>query len=376
MFDKNEYQQRVTRLQVRIQQANLDAFVVRTDTNIIYLNGVDYYSVERKVLMIVPAKGEPTLIVPRMEQERLSRSATVDKVLTYWEMDAKPGRGWKELLHKTLGAYQKIGIDPLADADIVAELRNYDWQVLPLVEDIRVIKSPAEIALTRRVANYWTKAMNAMLAEINVDKPVPELMQTGSNVMEDILANESGADHFNSIAHMLYGCSPASGCPHHFSLSADDAIPHGPTVINALGKVNWYTAENERTILAGNYNAQHTELFDIAQQGQQLALDLIKPGVPCAEVDSAVQDFFTRQGVAEHMRHRTGHGFGMEGHERPYTSEGSEEVYQPNMIISVEPGLYVEGIGGFRHCDTLLITESGTENFTLGTPKDRASLTF
>ena len=60
----------------------------------------------------------------------------------------------------------------------------------------------------------------------------------------------------------------------------------------------------------------------------------------------------------------------------PYTSEGSEEVYLPNMVISVEPGLYVDGIGGFRHCDTVLITEDGTDNFTLGTPKLRKALTF
>lgn len=376
MFDKNEYQKRLTQLQLHIQQADLDAFVVRTDTNIIYLNGVDYYSAERKVLMIIPAKGEPSLIVPRMEQERLSRSVSVDKVLSYWEMDAKLGRGWKELFHKCLGGYQRVGLEPLADADIVAELQGYDWQILPLVEDIRVIKSPAEIALTRRVAQYWTQAMNAMLAEISVGKPVPALMQTGGKVMEEILASEPGADHLNSIAYMLYSCSPASSSPHHMSLSADDVIPHGPTVINALGKVNWYAAENERTILAGNHTPQQAELFDIAQQGQQLALDLIKPGVPCAEVDCAVQDFFIKQGVADHMRHRAGHGFGMEGHERPYTSEGSEEIYQPNMLISVEPGLYVEGIGGFRHCDTVLITENGTENFTMDTPKDRANLTF
>ena len=73
---------------------------------------------------------------------------------------------------------------------------------------------------------------------------------------------------------------------------------------------------------------------------------------------------------------RAGHGFGMEGHERPYTSEGSPEIYQPNMLISVEPGLYVDGIGGFRQCDTVLITENGTENFTLGTPKAREQMTF
>ena len=376
MFDRKEYQQRVARLQTHIQKSELDAFVVRTDTNIIYLNGVDFYSAERKVLMIVPATGQPSLIVPRMEQERLSRSATVGHVLTYWEMDAKPGRGWKELLHDSLSNFQRVGIEPLADADVVAELQPYQWQVLPLVEDIRVIKSSAEIALIRRISHYWTEAMNAMLKEVRVGKSIPELMQAGSSIRSKILENEPNTDHFNTTLYMLYGCSPESSSPHHFSLNSEDIIPTGPTIINALGKVNWYTAENERTILAGDFTAQHAELFDIAQQGQQLAVDLIKPGVPCADVDCAVQDFFTEQGVAEHMRHRVGHGFGMEGHERPYTSEGSEEVYQPNMLISVEPGLYVEGIGGFRHCDTLLITENGTENFTLGTPKDRASLTF
>ena len=68
--------------------------------------------------------------------------------------------------------------------------------------------------------------------------------------------------------------------------------------------------------------------------------------------------------------------FGMNGHERPYTSEGSLEIYQPGMIISVEPGLYVEGVGDFRHSDTLLITEDGTENWTLGTPKRREDLSL
>jgi len=378
MFDAIEYQQRLQRLQVLIKKAELDAFVVRSDTNVMYLTGVDYYSAERKVLMIIPAQGEPQLIVPRMEQERLGRAASVtqENVLSYWEMDAKPGRGWRERFEESLGSAQRVGIEPFADADTVAALKDRDWQVLPLVEDIRVIKSPVEIALTRRVAGYWTSAMNAILTEASVGRSVAELMQTGQRIMTDIFANEPAANHSNSTAYMLLSCSPQSSSPHYFSTSQDDTLPDGATVINSMGCVNWYRAENERTILTGNYTAQQAELFDIAQQGQQLALDLIKPDVPCAEVDSAVQDFFVKQGVAEHMRHRAGHGFGMEGHERPYTSEGSEETYQPNMLISVEPGLYVEGVGGFRHCDTLLITENGTENFTLGTPKDRASLTF
>ena len=352
------------------------SFLVRSDINIMYLTGVDYYSCERKVLMLVPAQGEPTLIVPRMELERLRQAKTVTQIVHYWEMDAKLGRGWLELLEKALGSAQKIGLEPGIEADIVAELSSYQWTILPLVEDIRVIKSPAEIALTKRIAGYWTVAMNNMLEQVQVGQSIPELMRIGRRITEKIFADEPGADQFNTSAEMLYQISPDSSNPHHFSMGAHEVIPDGATIINSIGAVKWYNAENERTVLVGGYTSEQAELFDIATQGQQLALDLIKPGVLCAEVDCKVQEFFAAEGVADHTRHRAGHGFGMEGHERPYTSEGSSEIYQANMIISVEPGLYVEGIGGFRHCDTLLITESGTENFTLNTPKDRASLTF
>ena len=376
MFDLSEYQQRLIRLQEAIRAAELDVFLIRTNTNVMYLTGVDYDSEERKVLLVVPAKGESTLIVPRMELERLGQAATVSNIKHYWEMDAKPGRGWVELMHEVLGASQRVGLEPFAEADIVAELKDYQWSIQPLVEDIRVLKSPAEIALTKRIAGYWTTAMNTMLKHIHVGQSVSELMRIGGGITDTIYANERGADQFNTQPLMVHSTAPGSSVPHYLSMGADDAIPHGPTVLNALGWVKWYNAENERTVLVGDITPEQAELFDIATQGQQLALDIIKPGVACAEVDCAVQDFFAQEGVAEHTRHRTGHGFGMEGHERPYTSEGSPEIYQPNMIISVEPGLYVEDIGGFRHCDTVLITDEGTENWTLGTPKGRSEMTF
>ena len=376
MFDVLEYQRRLCCLQQKLQLAELDVFLVRTNANIIYLTGVDYDSEERKVLLLVPAKGEPGLIVPRMELERLSSAVTVEKVISYWEMDAKSGRGWVELLHDSLGTAQRVGIEAMLEADVIAELSQYQWSVSSALEDVRLIKSPAEIALTRRIAGYWTTAMNNMLKHIHVGKSVPELMRIGESIIETIFIKEDGADQFNTNAQMVYATSPDSSVPHYLSMGAEDVIPHGSTVINALGWANWYNAENERTVLVGNYTAEEAELFDITTRGHYLALDLIKPGVPCADVDTQVQEFFDSEGVAQHMRHRVGHGFGMDGHERPYTSEGSSERYQPGMIISVEPGLYVEGIGGFRHSDTLLITDNGTENWTSGTPKERASMTF
>ena len=166
MFAPAEYQQRIMSLQTKIQEYNLDAFVIRTDTNGIYLTGVDYHSMERPVLIVVPAKGEPTLIVPRMEQEQLSVAPAIDNMEVYWELEAKQGRGWVETLHKVVGDANRIGLEPLAEINLVTALVEYEWQALPLVEDLRVIKSPAEVALTRRVAHYWTQIMNAMLAKV------------------------------------------------------------------------------------------------------------------------------------------------------------------------------------------------------------------
>lgn len=376
MFESSEYHHRLSRLQENIAASGLDAMVICADHNVTYLIGVHYQSGDRKVLLVVPSRGEPSLIVPSMEQGKLNAAVTVDNILVYWEKDAKAGRGWEDKLEETLRGAKCIGIDPHAYMEVTIALSGLEYQVCELVEDLRVIKSPAEIALTRRVANYWTRAMNAMLGIARVGRPIGELMAVGGSIADEIFANEPEANWLNTQIVQFFQCSPESSSPHHLTYRPDDILPHAATIINVIGAVCGYNAENERTILTGDFNSEFSELFDITHQAHQLALTLIKPGVPCADVDCAIQDFFSSQGLAEHMRHRVGHGFGLVYHERPYTSEGSEEVFRPSMLISVEPGLYVEGVGGFRHSDTVLVTETGIENFTSGTPIDRSSLTF
>lgn len=376
MFKPAEIIQRLQQLQQKVKTAGLDAQVVRTDANIRYLTGLHCDLGERKALLVVPAKGEPSLIVPRLEQEQMGAAISVDKVLAYWEKDSKPGRNWEDLLHRELKGLTRIGIDPKTEIEVSAILRDYQWQVSDLVEQLRLIKSPAEIALTRRVAAYWTDAMNAMLAVAKAGAYVDELKTEGEKIADAIFANEVEANWINTTIMQFFQCAPMSSSPHHLSWRADELLPHGPTILNAIGAVCGYYAENERTILTGDYTREHAEYFDLTHRAHELALSLIKPGVPCADVDCAVQDFFINEGVAAHMRHRVGHGFGLLDQERPYVSEGSKDVFQPGMLISIEPGLYVNDVGGFRHSDTVLVTETGMEVLTSGTPIDRKSLTF
>ena len=375
MFEPSEYHQRFSRLQENVKQSDLDALVICADHNVAYLTGVHCESGDRRILLIVPSIGEPMLIVPRMEKEIMSASISVDNIMVYWEKDAKAGRGWEDKLQEALGNAQRLGVDPHAFMEVTTALAGREYQVSELVEDLRVIKSPAEIAITRRAADYWTQAMNGMLGIAKAGLPISKLMAIGESVLSELFVREPTATRNDTYINQFFQCSPGSSSPHHMS-RPDDVLPDGPTIINAIGAVCGYNAENERTILTGNYTSEHAELFDITHQAHQLALSMVKPGVPCADVDCAVQEFFSKQGLTEHMRHRVGHGFGIFYHERPYTSEGSEEVYKPNMLISIEPGLYVEGVGGFRNSDTVLITETGIENFTSCTPTDRARMTF
>jgi Xaa-Pro aminopeptidase len=102
---------------------------------------------------------------------------------------------------------------------------------------------------------------------------------------------------------------------------------------------------------------------------------VLKSGVIAEDVDLAAKHFLSDQGFKENLMHRTGHGIGLGNHEGPFLSEGDKTILKENMVVSIEPGIYIEGVGGFRHSDTVLITKNGYEILT-NCPDDIKSLTF
>ena len=91
---------------------------------------------------------------------------------------------------------------------------------------------------------------------------------------------------------------------------------------------------------------------------------MIKPGVPCSDIDEATRAYFASKGLSQYILHRTGHGFGLGGHEAPWLSAGSKDILEKNMFISIEPAIYLPEVGGFRHSDTVLVTGNGYECLT------------
>ncbi|MFW9811690.1 MAG: M24 family metallopeptidase, partial [Candidatus Thorarchaeota archaeon] len=197
----------------------------------------------------------------------------------------------------------------------------------------------------------------------------------GSQDMVSELGDEyhpTGFSLFPAIALYRGQIGPNSYFPH--ALSRGLVFKKGDTLVTgASSDVYGVQSELERTMFMGEPSKRQKELFDAMLAAQDAALDAAGPGVYCSDVDKAARQAFKDKGVIHLVRHHTGHALGLEGHERPFLDLGSEDILNPGMIFSCEPGIYEESFGGFRHSDTFVVTDEGIEVLTKY-PRDLSSL--
>src|SRR5437764_10185805 len=132
----------------------------------------------------------------------------------------------------------------------------------------------------------------------------------------------------------------------------------------AAANIDGYLSELERTLIVGEPSAAQRRAFDAMLALQTRALEEMKPGVPAAEVEMEVVRLAAELGVRDELRHHVGHAIGLEGHEAPFLDRGEEAILEPGMVFTVEPGVYLQELGGFRHSDTVVITEDGRRVMT------------
>jgi Xaa-Pro dipeptidase len=141
------------------------------------------------------------------------------------------------------------------------------------------------------------------------------------------------------------------------------------------GQVDGYGVEIERTFFLGKVPEGAKKPFDTMMEARTLAYELAVPGARLSDIDKKVRKVIIDAGYEDYILHRTGHGMGITGHEAPFLAVGDDREIVPDMIISIEPGIYKEGQGGFRHSDTVLITESGNVKLT-SAPETMEELTI
>jgi Xaa-Pro aminopeptidase len=161
----------------------------------------------------------------------------------------------------------------------------------------------------------------------------------------------------------MFVAGRSTAMPHGFVRG--HGIQKGDVLVSGAGAdIDGYLSELERTMIVGEPAAEQKRGFEAMLALQTRAIEVMAPGVPVAEVELATARLAEELGVAGNLRHHVGHSIGLEGHEAPFLDRGDEAVLETGMVFTVEPGVYIKDLGGFRHSDTVVITDAGRRVMT------------
>ncbi len=225
-----------------------------------------------------------------------------------------------------------------------------------LGSDIRAVKDEAEIACIRRAAKIADEAFVKMCTSLSKG-----MTERGAAALLDYnmsLLGSEGAAFSTIAASDLRGAMPHA--------EADNVeIPENCLMTFDFGaKANGYRSDITRTIHIGNPKRDLCDLWELVFEVQQKCLRSVKAGIPCREIDALARELFAKEGMDKYFTHSLGHGVGLAVHESPTLSRRSNEILCKNMIVTIEPGLYIEGLGGVRIEDSVVVTKDGCEILT------------
>jgi Xaa-Pro dipeptidase len=385
-----EFHARAQALVGYLERESLSGAVLFDSHYVTYYTGFAFIPTERPIALAISAQGKRALLVPRLELEHAQAEAVVDRVDHYIEYpdDPHPMTVLKGVL-STVGLTDRIG----ADSDGYPWILGYQGpslseltgavvvRVAAFIEAQMQVKSPAEVALICESAKWSNLAHRLLQRYTRVGATETEVSLRASQ--EATLALVDTLGHLYRAGSMF---SQGARASYRGQIGRQAAIPHamatnamfmaGDVLVTGASAAMWgYQAELERTMIIGPPSDEHRRLFEHMKSAQEVAFEALRPGACCSDVDGVVRRYYEAHDLMPFWMHHTGHGIGLRYHEGPFLDTGDHTVLQPGMVLTIEPGLYASGLGGFRHSDTVVITQDGMELITYY-PRDLESLTI
>jgi Xaa-Pro aminopeptidase len=223
-----------------------------------------------------------------------------------------------------------------------------------LVEELRMVKEPEEIQAIRHSLALTESVLETILTEAQVGQSEKELAWRIEQLMR-----ERGAETVSFRPIVASG--PNAALPH--AVVSDRQLQESETVIIDLGaRVEHYCSDMTRTIIIGEPEAKAREVYSIVREAQLRAMAAVRAGVHSTEVDQVARDYIASRGYGENFGHGLGHGVGLAVHEKPGFGKTSAAVLEENMVVTIEPGIYLPGWGGVRLENMVQVTATGCEN--------------
>ena len=239
---------------------------------------------------------------------------------------------------------EEAGIKALADDEL-------DDALLAL----RLCKDENEKTMLQKAQSISEMAMNNTLNKLHEGMTEREFAVELEYEMKKLGAKEVSFDLITISAEK-------TSMPH--GVPGDVPIKNNSLFTMDIGAVyNGYHSDMTRTVAIGDITDRMKRIYDLVLKAQLAALDIVKPGVKCSEVDKAARDVIENAGYGDNFKHSTGHGVGLQIHEKPAVAPSGDIVLKPGMVITVEPGVYLPGQFGVRIEDMIIVTEDGYYNF-------------
>jgi len=360
---------RVAKARQLMHQNGIGAVIVESGSSLDYLTGVQWHRSERLTAAVIPAQGDPIIVTPFFERPSVAETLAIPAEIRTWNEDQDPLKLVADFLRERGAASAPVGFEETDRYFIIDRLGRQLPGLKPVNADrvvraLRLIKSPAELALMQTANDITARAMRHAGEASRAGMTPTDF----SAAIDAATAALGGSPEFSLVL-----IDEASAQPH--GSRKPQIVKRGSTILFDCGcTIHGYQSDISRTFVFGaEPTPEQRKVWDQVRQGQQIAIRAAKIGAPAGSVDDAVRTAYESWGYGPGYKlpglsHRTGHGIGMDGHEPAYLVHGDMTPLAPGMCFSDEPGIYIPGKFGVRLEDCWYMTATGPKFFSQPPP--------
>ena len=323
-----------------------------------YLTGFACDPHERFLGLILIQDEEPVLVVPALDAEAAHASSSVQTIVTHKDTDnpySLVGQYFKGRLQIAGLEKEVVTLAQFEQLEQAIGASSY-IDIAPLLRSLRVNKSPEEITRLKHAIDLIEEVLTQGLKKVQPGVTEVELVAELEYLMKKL-----GADGPSFDTMVLSG--PNTALPH--GVPGQRKIQEGDLLMFDMGVfANGYASDITRTFAVGELNQQQKDIYQAVLEANLQGIQAVRPGVTLASIDQAARRVTEQAGYGEYFLHRLGHGLGIDVHEYPSVHGENLDQAQPGMVFTIEPGIYVPGVGGVRIEDDVVVTSDGVEVLT------------
>lgn len=351
------------KLQTYLGDNKLDAAYISNPMTIAYFTGYEMDPHERIFALLVFKNAAPFIFAPALNVEEAKNSAWDGDVYGYLDHE-NPWQLIADRVNSRIGnvnnfAIEKnhLTVDRLQKLKSAFPSTNFCADLSGFIAQLRLIKTPAEVEHLKAAgaeADFAFKVGFAALKTGVTERSVASQIDYQLQIQHGIMHTS-----FESIVQ-----AGENAANPHLGPTMTKIKPNELVLFDLGFMAEGYASDSSRTVAFGEPSAKLREIYEVDREAQQAALEAAKPGITAEELDGVARQIIAKAGYGKYFIHRLGHGIGKVVHEEPAIMQGNKPELQPGMCFSIEPGIYIPGLGGVRIEDCGVVTENGFDTFT------------